>query len=46
MIMTMTLKITKATTIIMTITHHDYDVNGDDAEDEDKAKYEEYDDKK
>ena len=33
-------------TTIMTMTHHDYDVNGDDAEDEDKAKYEEYDDKK
>ena len=29
--------------MIMTMTHHDYDVNGDDAEDEDKAKY---DDKK
>ena len=46
MIMTMMLKITKAKTIIMTMTNHDYDVSGDDAEDEDKAKYEEYDNKK
>ena len=38
MIITMTLKITKTTTILMRMTHHNYDVHIDDAEDEDEAK--------
>ena len=32
MIITMTLKITKTTTILMRMTHHNYDVHIDDAE--------------
>ena len=38
MIITMTLKIIKTTTILMRMTHHNYDVHIDDAEDEDEAK--------
>ena len=38
MIITMTLKITKTTTILVSRTHHNYDVHIDDAEDEDEAK--------
>ena len=38
MIITMTLKITKTTTMLMRMTHHNYDVHIDDAEDEGEAK--------
>ena len=38
MIITMTLKITKTTTMLMRMTHHNDDVHIDDAEDEDEAK--------